>query len=742
MHQWHALCAAPQYAHEKRAHGKYVQGVLRMEQTSRPNQSNRFNQPNQPNRSIICWKWEDASLGDSLKAKALDLSKRFRGDLIFVMNQWMRRGFFDAEAAGYYRWYADFLHRQGKKLIVEACVRKEGADFFKIWPSERAWLMKLETVTLDEYGNGHLDAPVTPVSHYWRISGEHGPERVFGAWVFWPDGVDGYIPDSLHGIAARVFLEHGFGEAGDPRKTCSLTISAGKEYAGMTAVVALGTAQPIPDPASPHLMEHFQKMADHCRDMGLDGMASDEWGYDVILKIETENPYDDRKLSLSHLSVSDAFALRYQRAFPGHFLYEDLLHFFYHPADHREVKIAAVNRYLSVFRSIMRRNDEEMHRIVKETLGAGAFWGIHPTWWGSVDKQYFEVLKNAFYWWEASRDIAQTDENVIMPIRSALAHKWGSPYWYNMWYSMGSRDINTYFADTWMSFRYGGRTHYLGYECPNEAVVLEVKGNGMLEALEEMEERVRLFEAFQKSALDCRVLVLFGMEAVCNWSLGDRPMPPWVPESPPLYETLRLVHHLHDKLLCDLAPTTEIVNGSLSLADGIPRYNTQTYDAVVLLKPECMDAACYMWLRKLKTPLLLFEDATMYNSSAPLSSEDRAWLTVHRTDADFPDADHVAGLLLNLGIAPNRVENGCVFQDGSLLFTAEGARHIDNPLRVAASLGGVDVDFCGHDYLWLSPKENGGWFAFSPTPGTLRVDGINIPVMVGLRGAGRQNNPK
>ncbi|MDE6274771.1 MAG: hypothetical protein K2L87_06980, partial [Clostridiales bacterium] len=78
-----------------------------------------------------------------------------------------------------------------------------------------------------------------------------------------------------------------------------------------------------------------------------------------------------------------------------------------------------------------------------------------------------------------------------------------------MWYSMGTRDINTYYVETWRNLRFGGRTHYLGYECPNEAVVLELKPQGMLESIEDMDARVRMYDGVV-SQPDCKLLLLFG----------------------------------------------------------------------------------------------------------------------------------------------------------------------------------------------------------------------------------------
>ena len=240
-----------------------------------------------------------------------------------------------------------------------------------------------------------------------------------------------------------------------------------------------------------------------------------------------------------------------------------------------------------------------MYETVKEVLGKDAFWGVHPTWWGSVDSLNFEFYKNGFYWWDAKRDYAQTDETILYCIRTALAHRFSSPVWYNMWYSMGTRDINTYYTETWRNLRYGGRTHYLGYECPNEAVVLELKPEGMLESIEEMDARVRLFDGAGAVQPDCRLLLLFGYEAVSNWADIGMTMP-WKPQNPRLDAVLNTANAVFSELLCDLVPSYAAENASLFVnGRGRAQYGTQEYDAVVVLYPDGMAKAAEDFVRAL-----------------------------------------------------------------------------------------------------------------------------------------------
>lgn len=693
------------------------------------------------NQSMICWKWDDASLTDDLLEKAKDLTCRFGADTVCVAAHWVTKPFDDDALVERFRQCADYLHGFGKKLCVEACIRNEGEGFFKKYPNDRAWLAHMVEAELDEYGSARIELDIEPVYHYWRISGQQGPDKIFGAWALTKAGDAQYVANSCADISGCVKINITQGQPSDVCRQVNfggeikedqigvsniLEIHAGSQHKGKTAVVVVGTPQPIPDLASFHLIEYYREMLQAAKQAGVDGVFSDEWGYDVILKIIEFNPYYDNNLFLRHLSLSDAMAVRYAQRFENNRLYEDLLHLFYAPDNCERLRVGAINRYIANLRAIMADNDSAMYGAMKEILGGDKFYGIHPTWWGSPDSLNFEIFKNGFYWWEAKRDIAQTDEMVILPIRTALTHKWGGGFWYNMWYSMGTLDIKTYFRESWNNLRYGGRTHHHGYECPNEGVVLELRKEGLLEQLEAMDSRIRMIEPYQITPPDSRVLVLFGMEAVSNWRLCGRPHPNWAPQNVNLDLVLNTAARLYDTLIFDLVPTTEIANQSLKVQDGKAVYGTQVYDTVVLLMPESMDRSCFAFLQSLpQDKLLIYGSAAIYNDGSSLSEADGRWLVRQTRAAHVPEAAALAEAILSTGAAPNRYDNGCVFQDGSAVFTGDGNLNRGNPLHVDCMLSGRHVTFTGEDFLFIHILD-GRIKTCTPTAGVLTVDGIEI----------------
>lgn len=579
--------------------------------------------------------------------------------------------------------------------MVECCIRGEAEPFCREYPGEPAYLVSLYDGEADH--QGAIRFPHEPVWHYWRCSGGNGEHRVFAAYRLKKTGSHTYESlEKLDKFTSRaISTKDGF----------EIEVSSPEIREGETLAAVVGFPQPIPDLAHPKLLTYFHQMARHAADLGADGAFSDEWGYDVILKIVQPNPYDDRELNLRHLSYSEHMERRYQDTYGESLL--DAMPDLFCAGSQRRVEL--VNRYMRLLREICTQNEEEMYQVVKEELGPDAFWGVHPTWWGSVDKQNFEFFKNGFYWWDARRDYAQTDEMVSCSIRTALAHRFDSPVWYNMWYSMGTRDISTYYTETWNNLRFGGRTHYLGYECPNEAVVLDLRPKGLLESIERMDQRIRLFDGLD-SQPDCRVLVFFGYEAVSNWADVGLEIP-WTPENPRLMKVLQTSDKLFQSCLCDLVPSYAVENGSLTVdADGKAHYGNQTYDAVIALYPNGMTQEAERFLRSLDPEKLILCGTEQWRDLAAKGAS---------VFADIPAAANLAAMTDNMGVPRNRTESGCVLQDGGMIFTGDGKLPTGNPLQVELDLGGKQIRFHGKDALWISAD---GAQAIFPE-GTLTVDG-------------------
>lgn len=662
------------------------------------------------NNSILYWKWDDSIFDGDLQAKIDDLCGRTKIQAVFIGLHWVKRAISDQELLETIRLCSREFHRRGRKIYLEVCPRNEGAAFFEKHPDQVAFLTAATEIPLDWSGKGSTKINLIRIPHFWRTN-RKAQERILAAYTLVKSGDTGFIGSSVRNAEEYVCLK-AEQESEQEERLLEISVDAGESCKGQTAVVFAGIPQPIPDLASDDLPEFFADMLDRFSEGEIDGVCSDEWGYDVWLRTNEEkdgepSTFYEKRCCLDHISYSDNFAKIYGEVGGGQ-LKRDLLNFFYIEDGDTAKSIAGVNSYHKAFRRIMRKNDEDMYQITKSKLGADTFFGVHPTWWGSNYLQNFEGFKNGFYWWEAKRDIAQTDEIVILPIRTALAHKWKSSVWYNMWYSMGTRRIDTYYKETWNNVRFGGRTHYLGYECPNESAVLELKQEGLLENIEKMDAVVRTIDPYQTAQPDCRVLILFGMENALNWFYNDDPTPPWFPRHQILTRVLECADKVFGSFLCDLIPTAEIANGSLYMDGDRPRYGNQAYDAVVLLAPDSMDRACFTLLSGIdKERFIVAGRYATYDDGSEISPEDRQILQAGTVFEDVDCAADIIRILEEWNIRRNRFENGCVLQDGSLIFTCSGEKAVNNKFTVDAIYEKVHISFEGEDMLYLHHRDAG-----------------------------------
>src|SRR5690606_30461259 len=103
------------------------------------------------------------------------------------------------------------------------------------------------------------------------------------------------------------------------------------------------------------------------------------------------------------------------------------------------------------------------------------------------------------------RDWAQTDEVVPFGIRTALAKKWNSPVWFNMYYRygrpQGSEHADDYEEELWSSALAGGRVTNLPH-IGHKAVL----ASNFVRA----ETRVHLLNYIDPAPLNCPVAVVFG----------------------------------------------------------------------------------------------------------------------------------------------------------------------------------------------------------------------------------------
>ena len=663
--------------------------------------------------NILYWKWDYSIFTEnSLEEKLDDIIKRSDFEFLYVSFHHIKYPFSDERILTLIKRCADILDNAGRKFLLDIDVRNEGVEFSEKHPNNKGFFTRFIELILDENGNGYIDIPNLEVGKVGRQRLAPPPEYILNAWAFeLIDEKSVYKTDSLANIKNETTLI-----PVDDLNT-RYNVSAGKENAGKNCLIYPAIKHAIPDPFSPQLYVFFAEMFEYVKDYKISGTATDEWGFELALRNEGDSYYTE------HFPYSLYMTLDYEKK-TGRKMEDDLIHFLYAPKEKSGLTMQAVSTYLEVLRAKMKENNEWFYDKSKEVFGKDTFIGVHPTFWGDQTDFYMDVVLNGLDWWEVKRDYAQTDEWVLMPIRLALAHKCGGNVWYNMWYSGNTNIKETYFEETWRNARYGGRTHYLGYECIQEPGVLAMRPDGILEEMNEMEKEIKKINEFQESQPDSRVLIVFGMEAVSCWNLCALNDRSWKRNGGNLHNMLEYVKDIFESgYLCDLVPSSEIVNGSVKLVNNEAVYGRQTYDCLVFIWPNGVNRDVLTFLdnyNKLNKNLIVIGDCKLFNNGENAENEFVEFskkLSYYL--ADIKNPKDVTDILTNLKIEKNILEKGCVYQDGSVIFTALGDNHhpdentplgikgIGNILMVDAMIKGYRVKFKGKDFLAINLNDDG-----------------------------------
>lgn len=305
-----------------------------------------------------------------------------------------------------------------------------------------------------------------------------------------------------------------------------------------------------PDIFAPHLMEFQEDIIRQYADVKLAGVCKDEWGFP---------PYYPRffRSGFTDYWYSPHRAKAYAQRMNGRELLADCLLMALRFKGCDSERQMVVNHFMDMSRVRNTELEENYYHTVKEVFGPDAAVTVHSTWWPYPDRCEFK--KNGLDWWTTKRDWAQTDEVAPYAVRTALCKKWGSPFWYNMYYKADLAE------QVWSSVLGGGRIDYLSFQTLYKPEIMQA------------ENRIRLLNYIADSPLDCPVAVIFGHACAMNWA-------------GPHYDDVGMA--LADSLWhagypADLIPTSEIENGSLRIdEEGYITYGKQRYAAVVLYHPE------------------------------------------------------------------------------------------------------------------------------------------------------------
>ncbi len=657
---------------------------------------------------ILYWKWNDELLDEKvLVEKANDIMKRSSFRDIAIAPHSMTKpeaSFYSPVMKALVRKVNELFTENGRRVIIDADMRHplEYRSFFAKAPDKYVYQARLYQLDLDE--NGKAEIQVAQADHTKHVGFNHLfglakvdslDAKIAGAWCFQALENLYFKPDTVVDLKSFSVLE----ERGD---ALFWVVNAGAENAGKRAIVYIQHKTPGPDRLTDEYLQCQMELIETLGDIPLYGITTDEWGIPQIIEAG----------ATPSLYMTDMTKQLYAEHC-GRDLYADLLYFHYSPEHDRGRSILVVNKYIETIRNRVTQGDHMIYDKIKEVFGKDAFVGFHPTWYCAPYGFAVETMHNGMDWWQVKRDFSQTDERVMIPIRLAMARGASEPVWYNMWYSQRTLDIRTYYAETWVNARFGGRTDYLGYECYEPGVVYTFREPGRLEMLSLMDESVIKLNDFQKTLPDSRVLMLFGMEAFTNWQVYDHGVTALSPNMKGHRETLLLAGGIFsENVLLDLVPSSEIDRGTLRIEDGRIKYFNHDYDAIVVAYPNGMTEKALTFIKdctKLTKNVIgvgcceYLNDGTKY---------DYAFEGVEKTYGYKPDPKLVAKDLLDMGIKANMTANSCTFEDGSVIVTTEGTLNLFNPLETEFELDGHKVVFKGKDFLAIRLKDGKPDFRF------------------------------
>lgn len=504
-----------------------------------------------------CWFWsEDEFFPDGYKSFIDTISLHSPFNLISAsVRQFGRETMSDA-VHKQIKLAAEYAAEKGISLVADLDVRTARRAFESQYPDELQEMLLLKEISISEEKDtevtifsktltDHYTGRTTPyLSLYGKLL------RVYSYIA----GEDAIEANSLEDITRNCVVVHSC------KDSVRVLIPAWTK--NTKACVMVSFTHLYPDVFAPHIKAFQREIIRRYSDVPLAGVFKDEWGFP---------PCFDGSPAKDQFWYSKARSQAYSERTDGRDLLSDCLLMHRNIKGKEQERQRAINHFMEMSWQRNAEIESDYYHAVKETFGPDAIVTTHPTWWPYPDLR--EQMKNGLFWWAAKRDWAQTDEYTPFAVRTALAKKWGSPIWYNMFYSAERGD---YEKAVWSAALGGGRINYhpLG---PSERKRIDRTLELLRGELVRAESRVRMLNFISESQLDCPVAVVFGHACTMNWA-------------GPAYDDvgMELVNALWKAgIPTDLIPTSEIESNSLQVdEEGWVRYGQQKYLVVILYHPE------------------------------------------------------------------------------------------------------------------------------------------------------------
>jgi len=436
----------------------------------------------------------------------------------------------------------------------------------------------------------------------------------------------------------------------------SIKINAGAALKGYTAYILTqhyyNSCNNYSGQAKDIITNAFKAYAD----IPFDGIGLDEY---KGMKVARQKILEEKK----EVFRERVYALAMADTMRSHFglnMDSVLLHMRFAPAGKPEVRIQAINMYMSVLREATLSIETAIYNLGKKMYGKDAFIGLHNTFHNNLDRD--EVWQTGVTSWLIKRDYGHTDELTPTAMQIGVGISYPKNVMYNMYYSKSLEQIWT---KALVDLRYGIRTHYHAAN--------DVQGWGVsidqpdaLVKINKVENAARLLNRFNPSFPHNKLLVVYGMEAMYNW----------FPDT-----AQRGLYDLNDKLKMEsktnllwengyqhaAIPSDLINNGNLKInKQGKPVLNGYVFDAILLLNPQFAKPTTTKYFQDYtqKGGKLLLEGNADYDFYGKSVSKIWKQIASKAVDTSFSLEN-----MKKLGDIKNPLVDGVMNEDGSYTFT-------------------------------------------------------------------------
>ena len=317
----------------------------------------------------------------------------------------------------------------------------------------------------------------------------------------------------------------------------------------------------------------------------------------------------------------------------------------------------------------------------------------HATWTPYPGVQEFR--KHGLDWWDATRDIGQSDESTPYPCRASLAKRWGFPLWYNQYYSPR---LDDYPRQLWPGALSGGRLNvhplYPRSDIDSGESHLALMRHALMTAM----SRLRMLDFITRAPLDSPVAVVFGHACAMNWA-------------GPSYNRvgLEIASGLcAEGFPADVIPSSLAATAALHLdSNGYVCLGPQPYRALVLYHPEFGDLKELAFFQKAargRTALFQVGDWTRDFEALPLDAAARLAGNIRLCPDDKACQESVSQFLAGTGVprvtawkrtdathAEPPADGQGVLTDGTHLRIAGAANPAGDPIRETLAWSGQAI---------------------------------------------------